>query len=409
MTLRITILCHETPFPPNHGGRVDMWRRIVAMKQRGVEMQIISWDYGALAPDRAAAISKVAMDHQYISLKRTITFRAKHMLDLLRYPWFAGIRYPGRRLTTITQSVKDFGPDILFLDGWHGALLAFHLCNALKLPLYYRSHNIEHEYIRSQHKHATTLRSRIVTYLAGLHLQTLEYKIMDIATEIYDISVADMEYWKVHGYQRIQYLPPLFATDSGNTLPKSVAVYDLVFLGNLHTQNNIAGVTWLVDNVMPIVWRKRPTTTVLIAGSNPDSQLRNRLDHIHNVKLLENSADANEVLAQGRIALNPVPTAGGVQIKNIDMLLSGRAIITRRAGILGLPDSVKKCFVVADSAPDFALAILDVLANPPRPCNKTMLNFYFGAEQISSFLRDIEHKVSQNKDHNPANKNMRDV
>ena len=178
-----------------------MWRRIVAMKQRGVEMQIISWDYGALAPDRAAAISEVAMDHQYISLKRTITFRAKHMLDLLRYPWFAGIRWPGRRLTTITQSVKDFGPELIFLDGWHGALLAFHLRSALSLPIYYRAHNIEHEYVRIQHKFASTIRSRFVTLLSGLHLKSLEYKIMDSADRVYDISVDDISYWKARGYR----------------------------------------------------------------------------------------------------------------------------------------------------------------------------------------------------------------
>lgn len=409
MTLRMTVLCHETPFPPTHGGKADMWRRVVAMARAGAKLQIISWDYGELASSRSAAIAKIAEDHQYISLQRTLVFRAKHSLGLFRYPWFACIRSPGTRLSSITRSVRDFGPDLLFLDGWQGALLAFHLRDALRLPIYYRSHNIEHEYIRAQHKHATTLRSRLVTYVAGLHLQSFERKIMDNAAEIYDISVDDMEYWKARGYQRTQYLPPLFDADFSSIPHASLAAYDLVFFGNLHAPSNIAGVTWLVNNVMPIVWRERPTTTILIAGSNPDSQLRNQLEQINNVKILVNPTDPNEVLAQGSVALNPVPTAGGVQIKNIDMLLSGQPIITRRSSIMGLPDDVKKCFVVADSASDFASEILGILANPTQPCNKMMLNSYFGAERIGGLLQDIEHNLLHNRKdvhHNPVNKNI---
>ena len=370
-----------------------MWRRLVAMKKLGVQIQLISWDYGALAPDRATAINNVVADHQYLPLDRTVIFRARHFLGLLRYPWFASIRWPKAMLPLLTQSVKDFHPDLIFLDGWHGALFAFHLCDTLKLPLYYRSHNIEHKYIRAQHKHATTLRSRLVTYIAGINLQSLEYQIMDKAARVYDISMDDMEFWKTHGYHHIEYLPPLFSTEFAQTTAAPTGVYDLVFLGNLHAQNNISGVTWLLEEVMPIVWRERSSTTLLIAGSNPSLQFCEYLNSFDNVKLLVNPPDANEVLAQGVIALNPVTTAGGVQIKNIDMLLSGRPIITRSAGVMGLPYDVKKCFSVADVAADFASMILYLLDNPLCPYDGGMLNSYFGDEKVKSFLQDVERSL----------------
>jgi len=395
--LRITVLCHETPYPPSHGGRADMWRRLVAMSKNGVQIQLISWDYGALTPDRAMAINDIVVDHQYIPLQRTLAFRARHIFGILRYPWFANIRWPGPFLPLITKSVEEFRPDLLFLDGWHGALLAFHLSDALTLPIYYRSHNIEHEYIRSQHKHATTLRSRLVTYVAGLHLKSLEYQIMDSAAMVYDISMDDMKYWNAHGYHHIKYLPPIYSTEVAQISAAPSVIYDLVFLGNLHAHNNIAGVTWLLEKVMPIVWRERSDTTLLIAGSNPNLQFREHLSQINNVNLIVNPPDANKVLAKGRIALNPVETAGGVQIKNIDMLLSGRPIITRSAGVTGLPYCVRKCFSIADSAPEFASEILSLLANPPHLCDGAMLNTYFGNEKIVNFLRDVEDSLLLSK------------
>ena len=393
MNLKVTVLCHETPFPPTHGGRADMWRRLVAMEKLGVQIQLISWDYGVLTVDRAASINKVVMEHQYLSLQRTLAFRAKHIFGILRYPWLANIRWPGSSLTSITKSVEEFRPDLLFLDGWHGALLAFHLSDVLTLPIYYRSHNVEHKYISAQHKHATTLRSRLVTYVAGLNLQSLEYKIMDRAVRVYDISLEDMKYWNAHGYHHIEYLPPLFSTESPQTTAVPSIIYDLVFFGNLHAHNNIAGVTWLLEKVMPIVWRKRSNTTLLIAGSNPNLQFCDYLAKIDNVKLIVNPPDANKVLAQGRIALNPVETAGGVQIKNIDMLLAGCSIITRYSGVSGLPLDILKCFTIADTPLEFASAILDVLSKPHQVCGKKMLGSYFGIEKIKSLLGSIEHDL----------------
>ena len=397
MTLRMTVLCHETPFPPNHGGRADMWRRLIAMEKRGVEIQLISWDYGELTADRAASINNVVKNHQYIPLQRTLAFRAKHILGLLRYPWFACIRWPGPNLSTITQSVRDFSPDLIFLDGWHGALLAFHLQKALDLPIYYRSQNIEHEYIRVQYKHADTTRSRLVTFVAGLHLKTLEYQIMNRSAGVYDISMEDVAYWKAHGFHHVQYLPPLFPTDFDGETSSSSPNYDLVFLGNLNTPNNISGVTWLIDKVMPIVWHDRPATTLCIAGSNPNLQFLDYLGESDNVRLVLNPADANKVLAQGRISLNPVATAGGVQIKNIDNLMVGHPIITRSTGVIGLPYEVRECFAIADSAQEFALAILRMLSKPSSHFDWAMLASHFGAERITIFLQDIEHKVLYNR------------
>jgi hypothetical protein len=216
---------------------------------------------------------------------------------------------------------------------------------------------------------------------------------MDNATRVYDASIDDVKYWNAHGYHHIEYLPPLFSTDVAQKTTASTVIYDLVFLGNLHTDHNISGVIWLLEKVMPIVWRKRSGTTLLIAGSNPNFQFCERLDSIDNVKILVNPTDANEVLLQGRIALNPVTTVGGVQIKNIDMLLSGCPIITRDTGVSGLPADVRKCFIIADSPLEFASAILEVLSNPPLACETKMLNSYFGVDKIKSLLESIEYDL----------------
>lgn len=396
MAFKITVLCHETPFPPTHGGKVDMWRRLLALKRAGNHLQIISWDYGALDAGRAKVMDHVADDHLYIPLKRTLAFRAQHLLRFFRHPWFACIRWPGSELGNIARAVKEFAPDIIFLDGWHGALVAFYLQDKLGLPLYYRSQNIEHQYIRAQHRYATTFRARMVTYIAGLHMQKFEHEIISRSAIVFDISVDDIKYWNGLGYANIQYLPPIFGEDSNAATSEKNAVFDLVFLGNLRTPNNIAGVTWLIEKVMPIIWRSRPNTTLLLAGSNPDSEFGRYLEGIVNIKVLLNPGDAGKVLVQGRICVNPISTAGGVQIKNIDMLLAGRPIVTRSSGVSGLPSDVRKCFFIADEESQFSDTILKLLCNPQQTCDKQLLHSYFGElrikELIDSIASNLENK-----------------
>ncbi len=390
MPLRITVLCHETPFPPNHGGRVDMWRRLLMMSRMGVQLQIISWDYGILDSERAAAIDRISLQHIYIPLKRSIAFRVRRIPLMLRYPWFASVRWPLAHLASITRSVSDFGPNILFLDGWHGGLLALYLQKRLDIPLYYRSHNIEHIYIKAQHEFARTLRTRIVTYIADVHLKKFEFSLVNRAKKVYDISVADMRYWELMGYTKFDYLPPLFDPDQSDSSSVTEPSYDLVFLGNLNAPNNVLGIRWLLDEVMPIVWRERPSTSLLIAGSHPIPRITEQLATLEQVTLLPNPVDATSVLLSGRICINPVQTASGIQIKNIDMLLTGRPIITIGSSLSGFPDDICSCFIVADNALEFSGAILRTLESASSDlCNKDLLDSYFGKDRVMQLLQDM--------------------
>ena len=47
--MKITIVAMEIPYPPIHGGRVDVWRRLKMLAELGTEIQLICWS--AETPD----------------------------------------------------------------------------------------------------------------------------------------------------------------------------------------------------------------------------------------------------------------------------------------------------------------------------------------------------------------------
>lgn len=40
---RITLFASDIPYPPVHGGRVDLWRRIKFLASQKVQIQLICW------------------------------------------------------------------------------------------------------------------------------------------------------------------------------------------------------------------------------------------------------------------------------------------------------------------------------------------------------------------------------
>src|SRR5882724_13726755 len=41
--LRVTVIHHEFPYPPIHGGKADVWSRLVGLRRLGVQIQLVCW------------------------------------------------------------------------------------------------------------------------------------------------------------------------------------------------------------------------------------------------------------------------------------------------------------------------------------------------------------------------------
>ena len=50
--------------------------------------------------------------------------------------------------------------------------------------------------------------------------------------------------------------------------------YDLVFTGNMSYPPNVNAVDYLANEILPIVWKTRPETTLYIAGATPDPKVK---------------------------------------------------------------------------------------------------------------------------------------
>lgn len=407
--MRLVLICNEAPFPATHGGRVDVWRRLCAMRAAGADILLVFWSGDRVdeLPSQAALarMRQEVSDLAYFVIPRTSSARASRLFRLLRWSSHVASRVLGRQdKTALMERITKFQPDAVWLDSIYGGVLAKEVVDQLDVPLFYRSHNIEHLYMRRQIEKAASWRDRMIWSLNILHLKEFEFSIIKKAKRYFDISQDDLQFWKHAGYENGEWLPPMidarFAADLSKPMVNKPE-FDVGYLGNLFSPNNVDGVLWFLNEVVPKLRLAKPDVRIFIAGSKPIASIIQRTKEL-GLTLLASPEDVVPVLRNARVLINPVFAGSGVNIKSVEMLFCPAEIVSTSQGLAGLPTSVKHRFRCADTADAFSMHIVSALAieyshiQSDRAEARALFSYERGRELIYSL------RSNKNKSHHVA-------
>lgn len=370
---RVTILASDIPYPAVHGGRVDIWRRMRFLAAKGVELQYVCWSNETMDAEALRAVHACCEAFIRYPLPETVGARLRQSISLTRYPLTPITYRTAQRFEALRDAVEGFEPDVLWLDGYPAGILAMKLARETHTPLLYRSHNIEHLYqkrLRASDA-ATNLKQRLRLLLERLHLRGFERRLIERSEQVFDISLYDMRWWKKRlPSARMAWLPPMAACEEElkEGVPPAAAAFDFdfAFVGNLHTRNNIAALKWLLEKVMPPVWRQRPGARLVIAGSHPTEEVRELAARFEQVTLLPNPPDGGAVYANASVLVNPAQAGSGINLKTVDMFGSGRPCVVTSQAVAGFHEEIRSILAVHDAPEDFARAMLAYLSHPDR-------------------------------------------
>jgi len=365
--MRLLVLYGDTPVPPNHGGRVDVYQRLLALKKAGVEVSLVCWYSPKLGETAEAVVAGLGDTVAEVQVFPYRSFLRRPWL-LLAYPGWIAARYLDRTgLARVLDASRRFRPDAILIDGLPCAAAGLQVASALRMPYFFRSHNREYDYFRGQLPLNHGWKARLRVRLNLLGLQRFERRVLGGARTFFDISEGDLQTWRREGLTNGEWMPPVMDPDHARALSDQsnwAPTLDVGYLGNLINPNNVHGVLWFVREVVPLLMQRRPGITIQIAGSQPIPAIVDACQAA-GVKLLPNPAKAASVLRDCRVLVNPVFQGSGVNLKSIEMLHAPAALVSTTAGIAGMPAAAIDQFVVADTADAFARAIVEVLDRQP--------------------------------------------
>ena len=145
----------------------------------------------------------------------------------------------------------------------------------------------------------------------------------------------------------------------------------LLFIGSFAHLPNVLAADWFLREVLP---RLRPAgvTLHIIAGARPQYYLDLYQDRVRidlgqpDLEVEEFVADVRPAYRRAAVVIAPLLASAGTNIKIMEAMAMGKAIVSTPAGINGLDLQAGKDLIVAKTATDMTAAIRDLLENPER-------------------------------------------
>lgn len=149
-----------------------------------------------------------------------------------------------------------------------------------------------------------------------------------------------------------------------NPLSRDQRKFLIFVAGFAHPPNEDAAM-WLVDSIMPMVWKKAPEVSLKLVGSNPTEKVKNLETNTVQVTGYVSDQKLQELYNQALIALVPLRFGAGVKNKVIEAFAHGVPLVTTQIGMQGLDEAIGIA-LVADLDKDFAQAIVSLMSNTDK-------------------------------------------
>ena len=139
----------------------------------------------------------------------------------------------------------------------------------------------------------------------------------------------------------------------------------ILTIGTLHYPPNEDGIRWFIHEVYPLIRQEEPGATLTIIGKNPPKDfLRIASQKPDSIAVTGYVPDLTPYLQQTALMVVPVRAGSGMRVRILDAFARGLPMVTTTIGLEGIDAVPGEDILVADSAVDFAEAVIMLLQDP---------------------------------------------
>jgi hypothetical protein len=300
----------DIPVPVNYGGAIDIYYKIKALYESGIQVHLHCFQYGR---EPAEELEKYCASVTYYPRKNN------PLLLFDRLPYIVNTRASEVLLDNI---IKDNWP-VLF-EGLHSCRYLDHPALAERRKIV-RAHNIEHDYYTSLGRVEKNFFKKNYFFREAKKLERFQ-SILSSSQGIAAISRKDQQHFlslfpqgnietisAFHPFEKVE-----FAEGNGN-----FALYH----GSLEVGENNQAAIFLIREVFNTL-----DIPLVIAGNKPSSDLVELVDKTPNVSLRSNltTQQIYELVKDAQINILPTFQATGIKLKLLSALFTGRHCIVNQ-------------------------------------------------------------------------------
>lgn len=137
--------------------------------------------------------------------------------------------------------------------------------------------------------------------------------------------------------------------------------YDLLFTGNMSYPPNVDAVEFIVKKVLPIVWKKYPDCTLLIAGASPNPLVKS----LAGEKVIVSGwmDDIRQAYYEGKIFIAPLNIGSGLQNKLLEAMSMELPCVTSELANNSLFAKANEEILLAKTPEEYAECVFKLMEN----------------------------------------------
>lgn len=323
---RLHIVAFDIPYPPTYGGAIDVFYRIKALHEQGVNIILHCTYKGQLT--RYVELEQLCEKVYYYPRHWSVCHLfARTPLTVL-----------SRDNTTLLQRLRDDDAPILY-EG----LVSCGTMNAPELKTrrkYFRECNVEHDYYRALAQATSSLWRKLYFWIEAHRLQRFE-SVLSSAQGIFALAHQDEAHFK-HAFPDIPvyYLPCFHANQEvRGALGMGSGI---LYHGNLNVAENRKAAEYIIHEIAP----QLPDIPFVIAGRLDKGGLATKSKNVQWV-LNPDEECMHRLIQEAQVHLLITFQPTGLKLKLLNVLYAGRHVVTNSLMVHGT-ELAELCYVASD-------------------------------------------------------------
>jgi glycosyltransferase involved in cell wall biosynthesis len=362
--LRILFLASQFPFPADNGGAIKTLSVLDHLRQHH-EVRLICFQRSTLTPAQDAwakafgHVRTVALDRGRNAWTLVRSYLARVPISIER-------NRSGEMRKLAAESVREWAPDAVFVDGW---LMAQYVPDSYTGLRILHEHNAEHELWERQAKLESGARKPLAAREAE-RVKRYEQAALGRFDVIFAVSEEDRRTLRGLGgdANKIRILanvPDRALLDA--PAPAFERTQPLIlYLATLSWQPNIEGVERFVSSVFPLVHKRSPEARLVVAGRGASPALRQRVKATEGAEFAGEVEDPEALYESARVFVDATQSGGGTRLKVLNALARGIPVVASGLAAQGLDIVPGEHVLVARNEHAMAEAIVSLLHDAAR-------------------------------------------
>jgi len=374
--MRILLLCNKLPYPANDGSSIAISKMIEGFVEEGAQVSVLSLNTIKHFKDPVKIPQKIreSVDFTIVDVNTNPTSRKAFVNLFQKLPFHVSRFYQANVAKKLVHILKESDFDVVQIEGLFMMPYAHLIKKHSKAKIALRTHNIEHRIWERAIESSSKPALKAFLKMQTRKLKRYEWFCAGQADAIVAISEKDEAYFQILNPLSITIPCGIEQTDANHNISNQ----HFFHLGAMDWFPNQQGIDWLVKKVWPIVFAANNTLTLHLAGRAMSEKLLGM--KAEGIIVHGEIDDASNFRKNHGIMLVPLLAGSGIRIKIIEGLAEGIPVISTDIGAEGIPAKHEKEIIYANSAQDFASAMLQ-LANNAELCQQIGKNAAILAEQ----------------------------